>query len=98
MVAPFIADFWLIVILIISLVSSCIGCCVRMARNRQLQQYQAIRNQQAPGYGTVVVASAAVPSYPGPATGPQAPPYSAAGAVSKPPTYNYDQPPKYPVY
>lgn len=76
----------------IAMISSCVGCCVRAARTRQVRQYQAIRNSQPPLYGTVVVAPApvTVPPYP----------YAAAGSVHQAPPNSGEQPPKYqdPVY
>ncbi|XP_067948149.1 uncharacterized protein [Watersipora subatra] len=48
---------WLVAILILSIVCSCIGCCVRAAQRRRLQHRRVIRvNARSPRtYGTQVI-------------------------------------------
>lgn len=54
-VVLFVVDFWLVVVFVMVMVGSCIGCCVRAARRRREQQYYRISSATPRGYGTHVV-------------------------------------------
>lgn len=86
-----ILDFWVLLILGISILSSCIACCVRAARRRQLQRIYGINGAQR-HYGTVVTVAGT--QYP---TQSYVYPHTQPNNVVYPPSYQPAEP-KPPAY